>query len=86
MMRWIDLRSDTVTSPTPEMRQAMGEDFLLVTPGIRPPDAAGDDQRRIQTPAQALADGSNYLVIGRPVTQAADPAAALGEILTQIPH
>lgn len=69
-----------------QLRQALGGDFLLVTPGIRPASAASDDQRRIQTPAQALADGSNYLVIGRPVTQAADPAAALGEILTEIPH
>ncbi|MGF6148115.1 Orotidine 5'-phosphate decarboxylase [Kingella potus] len=63
------------------LRRRLGRDFVLVTPGIRPdPAANSDDQRRIMTPAQALAAGSTYLVMGRPVTQAADPVAILREI------
>lgn len=63
------------------LRRTLGEDFVLVTPGIRL-DVAGnnDDQRRIMTPAQALAAGSTYLVMGRPVTQAVDPIAVLHEV------
>ena len=63
------------------LRAALGEEFVLVTPGIRL-DVAGnqDDQRRIMTPAQALAAGSSYLVMGRPITQAADPVAVLREV------
>lgn len=63
------------------LRAERGEEFVLVTPGIRL-DVAGnnDDQRRIMTPAQALAAGSSYLVMGRPVTQAADPLAVLREV------
>lgn len=56
----------------------------LVTPGIRPAGSAEDDQRRILTPAQALGAGSDYLVIGRPISQAADPAQALRDILAQL--
>lgn len=52
----------------------------LVTPGIRPAGTASDDQKRILTPAQAMQAGSDYLVIGRPVTRAADPAAAVRDI------
>ncbi len=59
------------------LKQALGQEFLLVTPGVRPAFAAADDQRRVMTPAQALAAGSDYLVIGRPVTAAADPLQAL---------
>jgi orotidine-5'-phosphate decarboxylase len=66
------------------LRQACGQDFCLVTPGIRPADAAKDDQTRIVTPAQALALGSSYLVIGRPITQAADPLQALHDIQQSI--
>lgn len=63
------------------LRQDLGNDFLLVTPGIRLDTAANtDDQRRIMTPADALAAGSSYLVMGRPITQAADPVAVLREI------
>jgi orotidine-5'-phosphate decarboxylase len=61
----------------PVLRGCLGEGALLVTPGIRPQWAANDDQHRIVTPAQALADGSSYLVIGRPITRHEDPAAAL---------
>ncbi|WP_416190983.1 orotidine-5'-phosphate decarboxylase [Neisseria sp. CCUG12390] len=63
------------------LRRELGGDFVLVTPGIRL-DVAGnkDDQRRIMTPSEALAAGSTYLVMGRPVTQAADPIAVLREV------
>lgn len=62
------------------LRRRFGRDFMLVTPGIRAPGLAPDDQRRTATPAEALRDGSNYLVIGRPITQAADPLQALAAI------
>lgn len=58
----------------------LGEDFFLVTPGIRPANASKDDQSRIVTPANALALGSSYLVIGRPITKAENPLAALQAI------
>ncbi|SDF28445.1 orotidine-5'-phosphate decarboxylase [Thalassobaculum litoreum] len=58
------------------LHAACGEDFTLVVPGIRPADAAEDDQKRKMTPADAVAAGADYIVIGRPITQAADPAAA----------
>ncbi|MDO5686908.1 MAG: orotidine-5'-phosphate decarboxylase [Neisseria sp.] len=61
------------------LRQAMGADFCLVTPGIRL-QAGNDDQRRIMTPPDAIAAGSSYLVIGRPITQANDPLATLAKI------
>ncbi|UJJ32082.1 orotidine-5'-phosphate decarboxylase [Halopseudomonas maritima] len=66
------------------LRGALGEDFLLVTPGIRPADSSADDQKRIVTPAQALENGSSYLVIGRPITRAHEPAQALDEIIASI--
>lgn len=66
------------------LRGALNEDFLLVTPGIRPADAEADDQRRIVTPAQALENGSSYLVIGRPITRADNPAQALAGILASL--
>ena len=56
----------------------------LVTPGIRPAGSAQDDQRRILTPRQALEQGSDYLVIGRPISQAADPAQALATIVAEL--
>ncbi len=64
----------------PTLRAACGEHFRLVTPGIRPADAAPDDQARIVTPDAAIRLGADYLVIGRPITQAADPAATLAAI------
>ena len=66
-----------------EVLQAMKDlriRFVLVTPGIRPRGASSDDQQRIVTPEQAIADGSNYLVVGRPVTRAEQPAQVLQEI------
>lgn len=62
------------------LRQQLPQDFLLVTPGIRPADAQADDQRRIMTPPQAIAAGVDYLVIGRPITQANNPLVALNSI------
>ncbi|MCP4488881.1 MAG: orotidine-5'-phosphate decarboxylase [Gammaproteobacteria bacterium] len=62
------------------LRQQFGDVALLVTPGIRPAGANPDDQQRIMTPQQAIADGSSYLVIGRPITQHVNPAEALAEI------
>ncbi len=66
------------------LRAALGSDFALITPGIRPAGSAGDDQRRIVTPADAVALGSSYLVIGRPITQAQDPVAKCQQIITEI--
>lgn len=63
-----------------DLRGLHGPDPVLVTPGIRPADADADDQRRVVTPGEALAQGSDYLVIGRPVTAAADPGLALERI------
>ena len=65
------------------LREHCGPGFVLVTPGVRPPTAAADDQSRIATPAEAVAAGAHYLVIGRPITQAADPVAALSSIIEQ---
>jgi len=55
------------------LRAACGRDFLLVVPGIRPAGSAEDDQKRVMTPGQAVAAGADYVVIGRPITRAADP-------------
>ncbi len=62
------------------LRKTCGADFCLVTPGIRLADAAQDDQKRIVTPQKAIADGADYLVVGRPITRAADPLAVLDRI------
>jgi orotidine-5'-phosphate decarboxylase len=68
-----------------DVRQQCGKDFRLVTPGIRPAEAAQDDHSRVATPRRAIADGADYLVIGRPISRAADPLAALRTILKEIP-
>jgi len=65
---------------TKVLRASLGDDFLLVTPGIRPADAAVGDQKRIATPVSAIESGSSYLVIGRPITQSSDPLASLNAI------
>ncbi len=67
-----------------EMRRHSGPDFALVTPGIRPAGSDSGDQRRVVTPRQALRDGVDYLVIGRPVTAAPDPQAALAAIADEV--
>jgi orotidine-5'-phosphate decarboxylase len=66
------------------LRARFGPDFCLVTPGIRPAGAASQDQSRTMTPAAALSAGADYLVIGRPITQAPDPLAALEAIQAEI--
>ena len=66
------------------IRQACGPDFLIVTPGVRPSFAAADDQKRIMTPVEAVSAGADYLVIGRPIAKAADPAAAAQLITAEI--
>lgn len=66
------------------LRAELGKEFLIVTPGIRPLDAGGDDQVRVATPEQAIADGSSYLVIGRPISGAPDPSAAAKAIVAGI--
>ncbi len=67
----------------PLLRRLCGNDFLLVTPGIRPAAAAANDQTRIMTPRAALQAGSSHLVIGRPITQAPDPLRALQSIIVE---
>jgi orotidine-5'-phosphate decarboxylase len=62
------------------IRRECGRQFRLVTPGIRLPENARNDQQRVTTPAEAIAAGADYLVVGRPITQAADPVAALAAI------
>jgi orotidine-5'-phosphate decarboxylase len=66
------------------IRQACGPGLLVVTPGLRPTWAAAGDQRRVMTPAQALAAGADYLVIGRPLTAAAAPAEAAARLLGEL--
>jgi orotidine-5'-phosphate decarboxylase len=66
------------------LREQHGEGFLLVTPGIRTAADAANDQKRITTPAAAIRDGASYLVVGRPITKAADPIAALAAIKREI--
>lgn len=66
------------------IREACGDDFLIVTPGIRPSFAATNDQKRIATPASALQDGASRLVIGRPITQAENPRKAVRLIIEEM--
>ena len=66
------------------LRQQLGNDFIMVTPGIRPAGAAANDQQRVATPGRAIADGADYLVIGRPIRDAADPGACIAAIQQEI--
>jgi orotidine-5'-phosphate decarboxylase len=66
------------------LRQVQGEAFTLVTPGIRPAGSEAGDQKRIMTPVDAIRAGSNYLVIGRPITQASDPIQTLTRINSEL--
>jgi len=68
----------------PLLREFIDHRLLVVTPGIRPAGSARDDQARIVTPGAAIANGADYLVVGRPITQAADPVAALAAINSSI--
>ena len=66
------------------IREACGKDFLIVTPGIRPAGSSVDDQKRVCTPEQAIADGADYLVIGRPILNAENPQKRLKEIVESL--
>ncbi|QIO08636.1 orotidine-5'-phosphate decarboxylase [Acinetobacter lanii] len=66
------------------LRETLGQDFALVTPGIRPEGANADDQKRIVTPKQAMLDGSTHLVIGRPITQSTNMNQTLKDILASL--
>jgi orotidine-5'-phosphate decarboxylase len=66
------------------LRAELGRDMLLVTPGIRPSGAGAGDQKRVATPAKAIADGADYLVVGRPIAAAADPRGAAEAIVAEI--
>ena len=66
------------------VRGVVGARMALVTPGIRPAGAAADDQKRVMTPARAIAAGADYLVVGRPILEAADPKSAAQSIVAEI--
>jgi orotidine-5'-phosphate decarboxylase len=68
----------------PKLRAELGGHFVLVTPGVRPVGSAHGDQARVVTPAEAIAAGASHIVVGRPITEAADPAAEARKILQQI--
>jgi len=91
VVRWASLAQQTgldgvVASPreVTALRRAVGPGFVIVTPGIRPASAAADDQARIATPASAIQAGADYLVVGRPITAAPDPAAAADAIVAEM--
>lgn len=75
-----------IASPAeaPSIRARFGGDLLIATPGVRPAGAAHNDQKRVATPAAAIAAGADYIVVGRPIVEAKDPAAAAQAILGEI--
>ena len=79
---------DGVVASPQEIRairtSVLSNDFLIVTPGIRPSNATNDDQKRVMTPAEAVSEGADYLVIGRPITAARDRAKAVEDIITEL--
>jgi orotidine-5'-phosphate decarboxylase len=68
------------------LRQEMGKDFVIVTPGIRLADTEAGDQKRIETPAAAIKNGASFLVVGRPIVKATSPVSAAKTILEEIAH
>ncbi len=91
VVKWSALAKDSgldgvVASPqeVPAIRKECGPDFLIVTPGVRPTWAATQDQKRFTTPREAIDLGSDYLVIGRPVTAASDPVEATRRIIAEL--
>src|SRR5271166_4528579 len=68
----------------PELRRELGNDFAIVTPGVRPAGTAVGDQARVLTPKGAIAAGATYLVVGRPILESADPAQAAAAIVSEI--
>ena len=79
---------DGVVASPQEIRairaSVLSNDFLIVTPGIRPSNATNDDQKRLMTPAEAVSEGADYLVIGRPITAAQDRAKAVEDIISEL--
>jgi orotidine-5'-phosphate decarboxylase len=77
-----------ITSPheVRALRERLGAEITLVTPGVRPSWAAADDQKRFTTPRQAIESGADYLVIGRPITAAPDPRAAVERVVAEMPE
>ncbi len=67
-----------------DLKRFFGDDFLTLTPGIRPAGAAHGDQKRVVTPSEAVAAGADYIVVGRPITEAGDPLAAARAILAEM--
>jgi len=67
-----------------EVRRVIGQDMLIVTPGVRPAGSAAGDQKRTMTPSEAVSSGADYVVVGRPVTAAADPPRAAADIVREI--
>ena len=74
----------TSAREAPTLRSELGHDFAIVTPGVRPAGTNVGDQVRVVTPAEAIASGASHIVVGRPITEAADPAAEARAILSQI--
>jgi orotidine-5'-phosphate decarboxylase len=74
----------TSARETAAVRAELGQNFAIVTPGVRPVGSSHGDQARVATPAEAIAAGASHIVVGRPITEAADPAAAAQAILAQI--
>lgn len=66
------------------VRQACGDKFVIITPGIRPSGAAEGDQKRVMTPSKAIENGANLLVVGRPITQASDPLAVCRDLVNEV--
>ena len=80
------LLDGVVASPSEirPIREALGKEFIIVTPGVRPEWAAVNDQKRIATPKEAVLNGATYIVVGRPIIEAPDPLAAAKRILEEI--
>lgn len=91
VVRWALLAKESglngvVASPKEiqAIRQACGQDFVIITPGVRPEWAATNDQKRVMTPREAVQAGASYLVVGRPITGAADPVEAAKRIVEEM--
>jgi len=67
-----------------EIRNCCGSDFIIITPGIRPAESLSDDQKRIATSSRAMVDGADFIVVGRPITKASNPAKAANQIIEEI--
>jgi len=68
----------------PAIKRALGRECIVVTPGIRLPESGADDQTRVVTPGQAVRDGADFLVVGRPIIAALDPVAACREVVARM--